>query len=156
MVFLIYFFSFSHIEDLLSVSLVVFFFFCIGLNEPSIIAGRNGVVGARLYFFFLLKASKCVYVCECVSCRAHLSIMKSQNSALFAFWSFFHLLGRERERERHYTLLTVFIVLFLSLLPTYLEVISHISLERKRIFDFVVIVLVAQDFGGGVKKQSVR
>lgn len=53
MVFLIYFFYlFFHIEDLLSVSLVVFFFFCIGLNEPSIIAGRNGVVGARLYFFF--------------------------------------------------------------------------------------------------------
>lgn len=54
MVFLVYFFFifFSHIENLLSVSLVVFFFFCIGLNEPSIIAGRNGVVGVRLYFFF--------------------------------------------------------------------------------------------------------
>lgn len=48
----LFFIFFSHIEDLLSVSLVVFFFFCIGLNEPPIIAGRNGVVGARLYFFF--------------------------------------------------------------------------------------------------------
>lgn len=99
------------------------FFFCIGLNEPSIIAGRNGVVGARLYFFFLLKASKCVYVCERVSCRAHLSIMKSQNSALFAFWSFFSFVRqRKREIERLHTLLTVFIVLFLSLLSTYLTV----------------------------------
>lgn len=80
--------------------------------------------------------------------------MKSQNSALFAFWPFLRLLGRERERLRDSTR-TVFIVLFLDLLPTYLKVISYISLERKRIFDFVVIVLFAQDFGGGVKKQSV-
>lgn len=73
------------------------------------------------------------------------------------FGLFFRLLGRERERERlRDSTRIVFIVLFLSLIPTYLKVISYIFLERKRIFDFVVIVLVAQDFGGGVKKQSVR
>lgn len=81
--------------------------------------------------------------------------MKSQNSALFAFWPSFVVRQRKREIERLHTLLTVFIVLFLSLLPTYLEVISRISLERKRILEFIIIVLVAQEFGGGVKKQSV-
>lgn len=60
--------------------------------------------------------------------------------------------GRERLRD---STRTVFIDLFLDLLPTYLKVTSYISLERKRIFEFVVIVLFAQDFGRGVKKQSV-
>lgn len=58
-----FFLLFFHIEDLLSVSLVVFFFFCIGLNEPSIIAGRNGVVGVRLYFFFSFESEQ---VCVCM------------------------------------------------------------------------------------------
>lgn len=57
---LLFYFFFFHIEDLLSVSLVVFFFFCIGLNEPSLIAGRNGVCRCAALLLFLLKASKCV------------------------------------------------------------------------------------------------
>lgn len=95
-----------------------------------------------------------MYVCECVSCRAHLLIMKSQNSALFAFWPFFSFVRqRKREIERLHTYRVYCLV---SISATYLSYgDSHISLERKRIFDFVVIVLGAQDFGGGVKKQSV-
>lgn len=66
MVFLIYFFFlFLPYRGLVVSQSRRIFFFCIGLNEPSIIAGRNGVVGVRLYFFFLLKASKCV--CRYVS-----------------------------------------------------------------------------------------
>lgn len=65
--------------------------------------------------------------------------MKSQNSALFAFWPFFSFVRqRKRERERLYTLLTVFIVLFLDLLPTYTGVICYIFLERKRIFETLI------------------
>lgn len=56
---LLFYFFFSYRGLVVSQSRRIFFF-CIGLNEPSLIAGRSGVVGARLYFFFLLKASKCV------------------------------------------------------------------------------------------------
>lgn len=70
--------------------------------------------------------------------------MKSQNSALFAFWSFFFVVRqRKGERERHYTLLTVFIVLFLDLLPTYLEVISYISLERTREYSSLLLLFLS-------------